>query len=81
MEVCSVGDGNVPLPDINTEKPSVVAFWNEWIGETVEEYAIDAIRIDTVRHVRRPFWRGFTAAAGVANMGEIFSPVASHVGG
>jgi alpha-amylase len=44
VEFCSLGDNNVPLPDIYTEKASVKAFWNSWIKGVVKKYSIDAIR-------------------------------------
>ena len=79
IETCSLGDSYVPLPDINTEKASVVTFWNDWIRSTVQTYAIDAIRIDTVKHIRQSFWPGFTSSAGVFNFGEVFDGNPSYV--
>ena len=37
----------------------------------VSNFSIDAIRIDTVEHIRQSFWPGFTNAAGVYNVGEV----------
>lgn len=34
-------------------------------------FAIDGIRIDTVKHVQKPFWPGFNKAAGVYCIGEV----------
>lgn len=79
IEVCALGDSNVPLMDINTEKSSVVQFWNTWIASTVKKYNIDAIRIDTVKHVGKPFWPSFAKSAGVYNLGEIFDGGAQYV--
>jgi len=56
VEQCWLGDDNVALPDLNTESDTVVNYWNTWISQLVGNYSIDAIRIDTVKHIRKPFW-------------------------
>ena len=33
---------------------------------------MDGIRIDTVMHVPKPFWKEFSQASGVFQMGEVF---------
>lgn len=47
------------LPDLNTENPSVKAYFFEnalwWIRET----GVDGMRLDTVRHVPKEFWNEF----------------------
>ncbi len=40
-------------------------------GWIVKEYNFDAVRIDTVKHVRKEFWRAFSDASGVFSIGEI----------
>ena len=79
VQVCSVGDTYVPLPDLNTESEHVVDFWYGWIRDLVRDYSIDAIRIDTVRNVRKSFWPGYVDAAGVYNVGEIFDGDTDYV--
>lgn len=79
IEQCTLGDSKVPLMDINTESPRIKTFWNDWIKSTVQKYNIDAIRIDTVKHVAMPFWPDFTSSAGVYNMGEIFHGGSKYV--
>ncbi|WVO14907.1 hypothetical protein L204_102547 [Cryptococcus depauperatus] len=59
------------LPDLNTENPFVVSTLNQWINNLVRTFHIDALRIDTVKHVRRSFWPEFLKSAGVAAMGEV----------
>lgn len=59
------------MPDLNTENPHVVNTLYRWINEMVQTYHIDALRIDTVKHVRKDFWPGFVQAGGVAAMGEV----------
>jgi hypothetical protein len=59
------------MPDLNTESPHVVRSLHAWIRTLVKTYQIDAIRIDTVKHVRKDFWPDFVREAGVAAIGEI----------
>ncbi|KAH0830442.1 glycoside hydrolase family 13 protein [Lanmaoa asiatica] len=70
-ERCWLGDTTVPLPDINTEDPTVVSAFQDWIQSLVREYSIDGLRIDGP-HVNIDFWPGFCAAAGVFCIGEVF---------
>ncbi|KAJ9093132.1 hypothetical protein QFC19_008475 [Naganishia cerealis] len=71
VETCWLGDENVALADVNTEDTSVVSTYNTWIKNLVSTYAFDAIRIDTVKHVRQNFWPDFVSAAGVHAVGEV----------
>ena len=71
VETCWLGDENVALPDINTEDASVVSTFNNWVKSLVSEYDFDAIRIDTVKHVRQNFWPDFVSSAGVHAVGEV----------
>jgi len=80
VEQCWLGDSTVSLPDLNTEAPAVISYWNSWITNVVSTYSIDAIRIDTVKHVRQSFWSAFVNAAGVYNVGEIFHGDPAYVG-
>ncbi|BEI88484.1 uncharacterized protein CcaverHIS019_0112020 [Cutaneotrichosporon cavernicola] len=59
-------------PDLNTENAEVVSLLHGWIRHLVRKFHIDAIRVDTVKHVRKDFWPGFITAAGVAAMGEVY---------
>ncbi|KLT46106.1 alpha-amylase [Cutaneotrichosporon oleaginosum] len=60
------------MPDLNTENPEVIALLHGWVRHLVRQFHIDAIRVDTVKHVRKDFWPEFVAAAGVAAMGEVY---------
>jgi alpha-amylase len=73
-EECWLGDQNVPLPDINTENPTVVSGFQSWITNMVQEYDIDGLRIDAAKHVNMAFWPPFCQAAGVYCIGEVFDP-------
>jgi len=72
IEQCWLGDANLPLPDVNTENPTVVAKLLDWIRKLVQDYGVDGLRIDTVKHVRKDFWPDFAKAAGVFTLGEVF---------
>ncbi|KAJ7088431.1 GH13 alpha-amylase precursor, partial [Mycena belliarum] len=78
VEQCWLGDSKLPLPDIDTEDPAIVATINKWIKDTVTAYSIDGVRIDTVKHIRRDFWKGFAASAGVFALGEVLTDNATY---
>ena len=79
VEQCWLGDSKVPLADINTEDDTVVSTIKSWIKALVNDYTIDGLRIDTVRHVRKDFWPDFAQAAGVFTMGEVDHPNTSYI--
>lgn len=41
-----------------------------WTAET-NTYAVDGLRVDTVKHVEGAFWTIFNSASGVYNVGEV----------
>ncbi|KAJ7442973.1 hypothetical protein FB451DRAFT_1568773 [Mycena latifolia] len=65
-----IPSAKLPLPDIDTEDATIVATLSKWIKDTVAEYGIDDVRIDTVKHIRHDFWADFSASAGVFTLGE-----------
>lgn len=71
-ERCWLGDTVVPLADLNTEDPTVVAGFSSWIQSLVKEYNIDGLRIDAAKHVNIGFWPVFCSSAGVFCIGEVF---------
>ncbi|EMD93788.1 carbohydrate-binding module family 20 protein [Bipolaris maydis ATCC 48331] len=68
VEVCQIAG----LPDIYTTKSEIRTLLNTWVNWLVNEYSFDGVRIDTVKHVEKDFWPGFSAATGVYNIGEVF---------
>ncbi|KAK7007913.1 glycoside hydrolase family 13 protein [Favolaschia claudopus] len=78
VEQCWLGDEKLPLPDVNTEDPDVVETLYKWIADMVKEYGVDGVRIDTVKHIRRAFWEGFTQRAGVFTLGEVCTDNATY---
>lgn len=84
-QVCWMGDEKVPLPDVDTTNPTVIAQYGEWIAALVKEYSIDGLRIDAAKHVQMDFWPTFCSKAGVFCMGEVFGgqevdPIAMYQG-
>jgi len=82
---CWLGDEKVPLPDVDTTNPTVIAQYGQWIQNLVQEYNIDGLRIDAAKHVQMDFWPQFCSKAGVFCMGEVFGglevgPVAQYQG-
>ncbi|KAF8163067.1 glycoside hydrolase family 13 protein [Crassisporium funariophilum] len=82
---CWMGDEKVPLPDVDTRNPTVIAQYGKWIQDFVQEYSIDGLRIDAAKHVQMDFWPQFCAKAGVFCMGEVFggqdvAPIAMYQG-
>ena len=59
------------MPDLDTENPKVVRELHQWIASLVKAFEIDALRVDTVKHVRKDFWPDFVRAGGVAALGEV----------
>ncbi|KIJ37080.1 glycoside hydrolase family 13 protein [Sphaerobolus stellatus SS14] len=72
--LCFVSDYN----NQNNAETVVKTFY-EWVNSTVKKYEIDGLRIDTVRHVRKDFWKGFAQSAGVWTVGEILNNNANYV--
>ncbi|EAQ92507.1 hypothetical protein CHGG_00742 [Chaetomium globosum CBS 148.51] len=64
VEVCWQGS------DVVSE--AVRSVWNEWVTEMVSKYSIDGLRVDSAKHVETSFWSGFSDAAGVYLLGEVF---------
>ena len=46
IQNCWLGDTTVPLPDVNTQDPTVASTYGSWIQNLVQEYGIDGLRID-----------------------------------
>jgi alpha-amylase len=72
IQNCWLGDTTVPLPDVNTQDPTVASTYGSWINSLVQEYGIDGLRIDAAKHVQASFWTSFCESAGVFCMGEVF---------
>ncbi|KAI4527757.1 glycoside hydrolase family 13 protein [Schizophyllum commune Loenen D] len=73
IEDCWMGDGYVPLPDLDTENDYVVSTLEKYVGELVSNYSIDGLRLDATKNIRKDFWPGFCSAAGVYCQGEVWT--------
>ncbi|KAI1118100.1 glycoside hydrolase superfamily [Nemania sp. NC0429] len=77
IEYCRIAG----LPDVNTESSEIQKLYQEWVGWLVKEHDFDGVRIDTVKHVNKEFWSGFSSAAGVYTIGEVFDGGVSYLAG
>lgn len=73
------------LPDLNHDLPDVVDYFVNNVLDWVEETGIDAIRMDTVKHVERKFWYYFkscvkTRRPDITLIGEVLDWSADSVG-
>ncbi|KAF2629058.1 carbohydrate-binding module family 20 protein [Macroventuria anomochaeta] len=77
VENCRIAN----LPDINTQSSEIRTLLNTWVGWLVKEYSFDGVRIDTVKHVEKDFWSGFSSAIGAYSIGEVFDGNPSYLAG
>lgn len=75
VENCRIAD----LPDLYTQKSEIRTLYQTWINWLVNEYSFDGVRIDTVKHVEKDYWPGFTSASGVYCIGEVFDGDPNYV--
>lgn len=69
------------LPDVKTSDSTVRGVLYEWISWLVDEYGFDGLRLDTVKHVEKDFWSGFTEASGVYTVGEVWDGNVDYLAG
>lgn len=69
------------LPDVKTSDSTVRNVLYEWISWLVDEYGFDGLRLDTVKHVEKDFWFGFTEASGVYTVGEVWDGNVDYLAG
>eukprot|EP00768_Dysnectes_brevis_P005041 gnl/Dysnectes_brevis/3638_a4640_886.p1 GENE.gnl/Dysnectes_brevis/3638_a4640_886~~gnl/Dysnectes_brevis/3638_a4640_886.p1 ORF type:complete len:482 (-),score=68.48 gnl/Dysnectes_brevis/3638_a4640_886:53-1303(-) len=68
------------LPDLDQDNQYVhdrLLDWVEWISQ---EFDFDALRIDTIPEVAKPFWAEFVDRAGIWAIGENFNGDSAYVG-
>lgn len=68
------------MPDLAQENDFVRSYLKKWIHDLVETYGFDGIRIDTIPHVSKDFWKEYGDASGVFQVGEAFNGDSSYVG-
>lgn len=69
MEVCRLAG----LPDLDQDNAFVRKTLLDWIRGVIQKFSFDGIRIDTVPHVKKDFWKEYAAAAGVYQVGEVLN--------
>ncbi|KAJ3768703.1 glycoside hydrolase family 13 protein [Lentinula raphanica] len=69
-EQCWMGDGYVPLMDVDTENDNVVNILNNFARNLTTTYGFDGARLDAAKSIRQTFWPAFVSAAGVYSQGE-----------
>ncbi|GGE27265.1 alpha-amylase [Marinithermofilum abyssi] len=76
-----VENGDVAgLDDLNQENPAVAAELEKWISWTVQTTGVDGLRVDTVKHVPKWFWKDFDGAANTFTLGEVYHGDPEYVG-
>jgi alpha-amylase len=68
-----MGNGYVPLPDLNTEDEYVSSTLETYIADFVKKYNVDGLRIDAMKNIRKEFWSRFCTSAGVYCQGEVWT--------
>jgi alpha-amylase len=75
-----VENGDVAgLDDLNQENPATAGELKNWISWLRTQTGVDGLRVDTVKHVPKWFWRDFDAAANTFTIGEVFSGDPAYV--
>ena len=73
VEQCWLGNSKMPLPGLDTDYPTVTVIEKllDWVRKLVQDYDVNGLRIDTVKHIRKDFWPEFSKAADVFTLGEV----------
>lgn len=62
------------LPDLKQENSWVADELIRWINWLLQKYSFDGVRVDTVKHVPKSFWRRLVSSIGnVYLLGEVFN--------
>lgn len=77
IENCRIAN----LPDLNTQSSEIRTLLNTWVSWLVKEYSFDGVRIDTVKHVEKDFWPGFSTAIGAYSVGEVWDGDPTYLAG
>ncbi|CAA91249.1 alpha-amylase homolog Aah2 [Schizosaccharomyces pombe] len=73
VQNCWLGDENLLLADVDTENEVVLSVLEKWIKNVVQEYDIDGIRFDAIKHAPIEFWLRMSKAADIFTIGEYFT--------
>ncbi|KAJ3410352.1 Alpha-amylase A type-1/2 [Chytridiales sp. JEL 0842] len=76
-EFCRINPVN---PDLNTEDPETINYLYNHVRTVVQKFKPDGLRLDTLRHIRKDFWRGYMeAAGGIFSFGEAANSDTAYV--
>lgn len=67
MTPTSTGDFHDP----GSENPKVILELQKIVHWLVQEFSVDGLRVDTLKHIRKTFWPDYEKAAGVWCTGEV----------
>lgn len=81
IENCWLNDGQVLLPDINTENQTIADMLYDYVKVTSERYNIDGMRLDKANNIRTDFWPPLIANASVFSMGNVFTNDTDYAAG
>lgn len=76
LENCDIAG----LDDLNHENIEVANELKKWIRWMISETNVDALRIDTTKHVPKSYLREFTTAANTFTFGEVYGSEPSYLG-
>jgi alpha-amylase len=75
VEYCRLAN----LPDLDQDNQFVRSTLLNWVKDTVQKFNFDGIRIDTVPHVKKDFWKEYAQSAGVFQIGEVLKGDVGYV--
>ncbi|BCU81340.1 hypothetical protein JIR001_11230 [Polycladomyces abyssicola] len=67
------------MDDLNQENPATSTELKNWISWLVQTTGVDGLRVDTVKHVPKWFWRDFDTAANTFTIGEVYNGDPAYV--
>ncbi|KAK2949373.1 putative Alpha-amylase A type-1/2 [Blattamonas nauphoetae] len=77
VEYCRLAN----LPDLDTENDWVKNQLAEWTRWLITTFDLDGLRVDTVKHVNKNFWRFFVGAVPTYLLGEVFDGRVDYIKG
>lgn len=78
IEQCWLGDPSLPLPDLDTDNVAVADTLKKMVTDLVAKYEVDGLRLDTVKHINKAFWKDFRDNVDVFMMGEVLTNETSY---
>lgn len=76
---CWLGRDTLSLPDINTEDPDIIEYFENWGVKVTSDYQVDGFRVDAVKHVPKAFWSEFESKVNTYTIGEDFTSQTEYI--